>query len=120
MHIWDTGGSERFRTMVSIYYRDAQAAVICYDVTQQDSLESVNYWIEQMQKHTKPEKFVSALAGNKIDALDVKPRMVSREEVEAIADKNGMILCDTSAKTGEGVQELFLQVAMSIADVYNY
>ena len=48
MHIWDTGGSERFRTMVSLYYRDAQAAIIFYDVTNESSLESVNYWIEQM------------------------------------------------------------------------
>ena len=48
MHIWDTGGSERFRTMVSLYYRDAQAAIIFYDVTNESSLESVNYWIDQM------------------------------------------------------------------------
>jgi len=46
--------------------------------------------------------------------------MVSREEIETIADKNGMILCDTSAKTGEGIQELFFQIATSIADLYNH
>ena len=33
MHIWDTGGSDRFRSLVSMYYRDAIAAVICYDLT---------------------------------------------------------------------------------------
>ncbi len=48
MHIWDTGGSERFRTMVSLYYRDAQAAIVFYDVTNESSLDSVNYWIDQM------------------------------------------------------------------------
>jgi len=41
LHIWDTGGSERFRTMVSLYYRDAAAAIICYDVTDEASFESV-------------------------------------------------------------------------------
>ena len=106
--------------MVNIYYRDAQAAVICYDVTQSDSLESVNYWIDQMQKNTNPQSFVSALVGNKIDALESKPRMFDKEEVETIADKNGMILSDTSAKTGEGVQDLFLQIALSVADIYNH
>ena len=45
LHIWDTGGSERFRTMVSLYYRDAAAAIICYDVTDDISFESVSYWI---------------------------------------------------------------------------
>ncbi len=52
MHIWDTGGSERFRTMVSLYYRDAQAAIIFYDVTNESSIDSVNYWIDQMQRNT--------------------------------------------------------------------
>lgn len=37
LHIWDTGGSERFRTMVSLYYRDAAAALICYDITEENS-----------------------------------------------------------------------------------
>ena len=32
MHIWDTGGSDRFRSLVSMYYRDAVAAIICYDI----------------------------------------------------------------------------------------
>ena len=32
LHIWDTGGSDRFRSLVSMYYRDAVAAIICYDL----------------------------------------------------------------------------------------
>ena len=106
--------------MVSLYYRDAQAAIIFYDVTNESSLESVNYWIDQMQRNTQSDRFVSALAGNKIDTLETKPRMVSREEIETIADKHGMVICDTSAKTGEGIQELFFQLATSIADIYNH
>ncbi len=33
LHIWDTGGSDKFRSMVKMYYRDAVGAIICYDVT---------------------------------------------------------------------------------------
>ena len=93
--------------MVSLYYRDSQAAIICYDVTNGSTVEGVNYWIEQMKKHTDQENFVSALVGNKLDALEAKPRMVKKEQVEAIAEENGMILCETSALTGTGIQELF-------------
>jgi len=48
MHIWDTGGSDRFRAMVSLYYRDAAAAIICYDVKDEKSFESVHYWVNEM------------------------------------------------------------------------
>jgi Ras-related protein Rab-5C len=81
LHIWDTGGSERFRTMVSLYYRDAAAAIICYDVTDEASFESVSYWIQEMERNTNQDVFVMALAGNKIDAVteDGKKKAVSSE-----------------------------------------
>jgi small GTP-binding protein len=67
MHIWDTGGSERFRTMVSLYYKDASAAIICFDLTDEDSFTGVDYWIDEMNEKNNSEEFVMALAGNKCD-----------------------------------------------------
>ena len=67
MHIWDTGGSDRFRSLVSMYYRDAVAAVICYDVTNERSFESVAYWANEMVQKNNMSSFVIALAGNKAD-----------------------------------------------------
>jgi GTPase SAR1 family protein len=49
LHIWDTGGSEKFRSMIKLYYKDAAAAIICYDVSDEKSFNSVYYWINQMQ-----------------------------------------------------------------------
>jgi GTPase SAR1 family protein len=51
LHIWDTGGSERFRAMAPLYYRDAVAALITYDIGQEKSFESVNYWVEELTKN---------------------------------------------------------------------
>ena len=68
LHLWDTGGSERFRTMVGLYYRDAAAAIICYDVSDDITFDSVHYWTDEMQKNCSTEGgFVLALAGNKCD-----------------------------------------------------
>ena len=67
LHIWDTGGSERFRTMVSIYYRDTQAAVICFDVAEEQSFRSTKYWVDEMHKNNTYDGFVLILAGNKCD-----------------------------------------------------
>ena len=49
MHIWDTAGSERFRNLVQMYYRDAAAAIVCYDVTNERSFDSVSYWVNEMK-----------------------------------------------------------------------
>jgi len=67
LHIWDTGGSERFRSMVSLYYRDAAAAIICYDLSDDKTFTSVHFWINEMINNNDREEFVMALAGNKAD-----------------------------------------------------
>ena len=67
MHIWDTGGSDRFRSLVSMYYRDAIAAVICYDLSNDRTFQSVNYWTNEMQQKNNVGDFVLAVAGNKCD-----------------------------------------------------
>ena len=49
LHIWDTGGQEQFRAMTSLYFRDADAALLCYDISEDKSFKSVDYWREQME-----------------------------------------------------------------------
>lgn len=69
LHIWDTGGHEKFRSMISLYYRDAVGAIICYDLTDERTFESTQYWINEMLKNTTHDQggFVMAMAGNKCD-----------------------------------------------------
>lgn len=52
MHIWDTGGHERFRSMINMYYRDAIGAIICYDIANEASFKSVEYWVTEMKNNT--------------------------------------------------------------------
>ena len=67
MHIWDTGGSDRFRSLVSMYYRDASAAIICYDIGNERTFQSVTFWANEMHTNNNMDEFVIALAGNKSD-----------------------------------------------------
>ena len=106
MHIWDTGGSERFRTMVSLYYKDASAAIICFDLSDEDSFSGVDYWIDEMNEKTNSDEFVMALAGNKCD-IPVEEREVPKERIDTTVSKNNMVHFETSAKMGIGVKELF-------------
>ena len=52
MHIWDTGGHERFRSMINMYYRDAIGAIICYDLSNEASFKSTEYWVNEMKANT--------------------------------------------------------------------
>jgi small GTP-binding protein len=71
-HIWDTGGQERFRSMANLYYRDASAAILTYDISNEKSFESLNYWVEELKYKFDHEKLVLCLAGNKCDVEDRK------------------------------------------------
>lgn len=95
-----------------MYYRDAVAAIICYDLTNEASFQSVNYWTNEMQQKNNLEKFIIALAGNKSD-IDEKDWMINKDEVEGLSRTLGEnpINVKTSARTGEGVKDLFLTIA---------
>ena len=53
--------------MVSLYYKDAAAAIICYDIADDKSFTSVHFWINEMINNNDRDEFVMALAGNKCD-----------------------------------------------------
>ena len=120
MHIWDTGGSDRFRSLVSMYYRDAVAALICYDLTNERSFESVAYWTNEMQQKNNMSNFVIALAGNKCD-IERNEWQITAESMQKMKSSlnitDNIIERNTSAKTGEGVNELFLQIAERIVQM---
>ena len=51
-HLWDTGGHEKFRSMMNLYYRDAIGAIVCYDISEERSFNAAQYWINEMQQNT--------------------------------------------------------------------
>jgi small GTP-binding protein len=77
-HIWDTGGQERFRSMGNLYYKDASAAILTYDITNEKSLDGLNYWIDELKNKCNTEKMVICLVGNKCD-VENSERKVSKE-----------------------------------------
>uniref|UniRef100_A0A0G4HK55 Uncharacterized protein n=1 Tax=Chromera velia CCMP2878 TaxID=1169474 RepID=A0A0G4HK55_9ALVE len=106
--IWDTAGQERYRSLAPMYYRGASAAVVVYDITNKESFEGAKSWVSELQS-LHPSDVVIALAGNKED-LDGQ-RMVERETAEAYAQESGVLFLETSAKTGNNVKELFVEIA---------
>ncbi|KAK9867040.1 hypothetical protein WJX84_010578 [Apatococcus fuscideae] len=106
--IWDTAGQERYHSLAPMYYRGAAAAVIVYDITNQDSFTKAKNWVKELQRQGNPNMLM-ALAGNKADLAD--SRAVTKEEASAYAEENGLAFCETSAKTNVNVLEVFTDLA---------
>lgn len=128
-----------------MYYRNAQAAVVVYDVTKATSLEKAKSWVKELQRQANPN-IVIALAGNKVDLVQSSAsspgaasssesedeaddatatpgetpgssggepeslRQVPREEAQAYAAESGLLFFETSAKTGEGIVDIFTEI----------
>ncbi|AWU77909.1 hypothetical protein CAS74_002613 [Pichia kudriavzevii] len=109
--IWDTAGQERYRSLASMYYRNAQAALVVYDITHPDSLNKAKYWIRELQKQANSDILI-ALVGNKKDLED--QRKISNDDVVSLANEFNLLHFQVSAKTGENVNEMFKAIAMKM------
>ncbi|OHT16713.1 GTP-binding protein YPT52 [Tritrichomonas foetus] len=109
LNIWDTAGQENYRSLARVYYRDAQCAVIVFDVTNKNSFEDVNYWLGELAACSLQDACLLFIVGNKTDLLekDEKARQVSQESAKSLAAANRGVYFETSAKNGNGVNELF-------------
>ncbi len=111
LHIWDTSGQDRFRSMTNLYYRDAQVAILTYDVTNEESFEGLNYWLNELSEKVERDSMLLCLVGNKND-VEASKKTVPTSKGKAFAEENNMIFFETSAKTGAGVKELFQTIAV--------
>ena len=111
IQIWDTAGQENFRSITRAYYKNSVCAMVVYDITSRSSFEHIVNWIEDVHNQS-PKTVTIVLIGNKIDLED--KRVVSFDEGNDFATKNGIIFMETSAKSGEGVDEIFKKSAEEI------
>ncbi|KAK3505272.1 Rab5-like protein ypt51 [Neurospora crassa] len=132
--IWDTAGQERFASLAPMYYRNAQAALVVYDLTKPTSLIKAKHWVAELQRQASPG-IVIALVGNKLDltsdsagSAEVSEggdenaedsgdaRKIPTDEAKAYAEEEGLLFFETSAKTGHNVTEVFTAIANAIPE----
>ena len=113
LHIWDTSGQERFRAMTNLYYRDAQVAILTYDITNESTFASIDFWIQELKYKVENENMILCLVGNKCD-VNQEDRKITNFKGKNYAQENNMIFFETSAKSGEGVKDLFVTIANKV------
>ncbi|CAH7682532.1 rab family protein [Phakopsora pachyrhizi] len=106
--IWDTAGQERYKSLAPMYYRNANCAVVVYDITSSASLEKAKNWIRELQRQADAQ-IVIALAGNKSDLEE--RRQVSTEEAQKFAEEENLLFFETSAKDATNVTHIFSAIA---------
>ncbi|CEF71421.1 Ras-related protein Rab-3D [Strongyloides ratti] len=104
LQIWDTAGQERYRTITTAYYRGAMGFILMYDITNEESFNSVQDWCTQIKTYSWENAQV-VLVGNKCD-MEME-RVVSTERGRQLADQLGLEFFETSAKTSQNVKNVF-------------
>ena len=117
LQLWDTAGTEKFRSITTGYYRGANAAFVVFDLTSKPTFDCLSEWIENYYKYSNPysEKNV-VLIGNKSDLIE--KREVKEEEIDSFAKDNNIKYFETSAKDGKNIDESFYYIAEKLIEQF--
>lgn len=113
VYIWDIAGQTKFSAIRKMFYEQSKAVIFVYDVTNKASFNSVDAWRADLID-ALGNNFPSALLANKIDLAD--QRVVPTEEGFEKATDFEIPFYETSALTGEGVDEAFLNLLLLLLD----
>ena len=105
LQIWDTAGSEKFRTITTSYYRGAHAIIMVFDITKKETFDHIINWMADIDKFAK-QGVLRILVGNKCDLEN--QREVNKDEGLAFADKYEIQYIETSAKETINIESLFI------------
>lgn len=106
MQIWDTCGSERFKSLTSSFIKTCNAFVLVFDLTRPITFQNIDHWINIIKENTSPKFMI--LIGNKSDL--VEQRNVPREMIMQYCEKNLFNYIEISAKNNDNVEKLFKEV----------
>ncbi|ETO19012.1 Rab7 [Reticulomyxa filosa] len=116
--IWDTSGQERFQSLGTAFFRGADACVLVYDITNDQSFKQIEMWRSSFLEQSSPpdaEKFPFLLCGNKHDLQST--RAVSAQDGEQLAHKYRMQFFETSALDGNNVEAAIRKIASVTSDL---
>ena len=114
--LWDTAGQERFKALTPNYFRNAEGVVLAYDVTNSESFDNLKFWINSIKSNLGEKNiFIPIIIiGNKIDMEGM--RDITKEDASKFAKENNYKYFETSAKTGQGVDEAIRDLVKQILE----
>ena len=113
LQVWDLAGQPRFESVRQGFYRGSRGGLLLYDVTRRRTFLNVDNWKEEAFNSLQNE-IPLVLVANKVDLKE--SRVVTTEEGEKYAKKNGFIYVESSALTGENVEEAYSTLCMRMIE----
>jgi len=117
IYLWDTAGQEKFANLINVYFRNLDGAMIIYDITNRNSYDSIEKWIDKINFFNKSELPI-IIVGTKTDLE--KHRMIHKHEVTNISKKYDYITMECSAKDNDNVDETFDAIIDRILKTKNF
>lgn len=109
LQLWDTAGQERYAPMGEMYYRGSHACLVVYDITRKSTFNNMPRWLNKISELKSDDKSLIVLVGCKADLSDI--REVSSDTGQKLAIEEGARWVEVSSKNGEGVEQLFSDIA---------
>ena len=111
--IWDTCGSENFRSVTKQYYRGADGAIVIFDLTDQNSFNDLKKWIKDIKNYG--EKDIQILiVGNKLDLFN--QRKVTQSQANNFCKENNYKYIESSAKDGTNLLKIFEELTFDLTN----
>ncbi len=108
MQIWDTCGSERFKSITASFLKSCSAFILVFDLNRKNTFKSIENWIKTINENTKPKFLI--LIGNKCDLK----RDVNKDEIISFCEKNKLNYIEISVKENKNVEKIFKEVAYQL------
>ncbi|TXT54949.1 MAG: hypothetical protein BAJATHORv1_50202 [Candidatus Thorarchaeota archaeon] len=112
LQIWDVAGQSRFQILRPMYYRGSSGGILVYDVSRRRTFIVLEEWLEELEK-ALGKKIPLVLVANKTDLPD---RVVDPAEGKEFAERHDMPYVESSAKTGQGIVDIFEQLAKTLVE----
>jgi len=112
LQMWDTAGQERFASLGHAFYRGADACILVYDITNEQSYKSIEQWRSNFLENASPDdanSFPFLLIGNKSDLSD--KRQVTPSDGQKLAQNHRMEYAETSAFNGNNIDKAIRDIA---------
>ena len=114
LQIWDFAGEDSFRLMLPLYSQGSNAGIFMYDLSNLKSLDRMDEWLSLFREglETGDEKLPISVVGGKSDLVEDPDSIKVSLDLSSIGNLFNHLKC--SAKTGEKVDEIFVEITREI------